>query len=335
MKKTITMKTALLLLAFLPIFISAQVFDQSNEPAIGALASLHLCDSNANHYANVVGNNVTWDYSQLAGIFGVTKDIEVKDASLDVNFASFPGATKMYDVGGTFQTFFSSNAGGRISQGFVFNEVSLGAVIASWTTNQENIMSYPFAYSNSVSDQFSGDVNSAATGIVPATGTSFATFDGKGTLLLPGNNTYNNVLRYHLKDSATALVFGTPVAFVREAFEYYDLTLSNLPIFVVLAVDVNSAIFTNQSTLVLSKDMPTTFVGLEDVKLTNLKLYPNPTNATLSLSSEALGHSFNIINPLGATVASGVYTESLDVTNLENGVYFLQMDQQVFSFVKN
>jgi hypothetical protein len=329
------MKTALLLFAFLPLFFTAQVFDQSNEPAIGALASLHLCDSNANHYANVVGNNVTWDYSQLSGIFGVTKDIQVTDATLDVNYASFLGATKMYDVGGTFQTFFSSTAGGRVSQGFVFNEVSLGAVIASWTVNQENIMSYPFAFSNSVADQFSGDVNSTATGIVPATGASFATFDGKGTLLLPGNNTYNNVLRYHLKDSATAMVFGTPVAFVREAFEYYELTLSNLPIFVVLAVDVNSAIFANQSTMVLSKDMPTTFVGLANNQIANIKLYPNPANTTLSLSDEAIGQTFNISNTLGATVANGVYANAIDVTNLDNGVYYLQMNQQVFSFVKN
>jgi hypothetical protein len=136
------MKTIYLLIISLPFFSVAQSFDATNEAAIGSLASLHLCDSNANIQANTMGANVTWDFSQIAGVFGVTKDVQILDATQDPNYASFTGSTKMYDIGGNLQTFYSSTPNGRISQGFVFNEASLGAVVASWNVNQENLMVY-------------------------------------------------------------------------------------------------------------------------------------------------------------------------------------------------
>jgi hypothetical protein len=312
------MKTIYLLIISLPFLSVAQSFDATNEAAIGSLASLHLCDSNANIQANIMGANATWDFSQIAGVFGVTKDVQMLDATQDANF----------------QTFFSSTPNGRTSQGFVFNEVSLGAVIASWNVDQENVMSYPFAYGNNVNDVFSGTVTSTATGTLPATGTSYAAIDGSGTLLLPGGNSYSNVLRYHLKDSAVASVFGTNVAFVRDVFEYYDFTVGNLPLFITMSVDVNSALLTNNSTMILSKDQPTSYVGSSELSFPAVTLYPNPVTNHLQLSGVSLGDAYRMVTLTGKTIEMGSYQGTIDVTNVNAGVYFIQINGQTVEFIK-
>jgi hypothetical protein len=328
------MKSIYLFIIALPFLSIAQSFDATNEAAIGSLASLHLCDSNANIQSNIMGANVTWDFSQIAGIFGVTKDVQMLDATLDANYASFTGATKLYDIGTTFQTFYSSTPNGRSSQGFVFNEVSLGSVVASWNIDQENVMSYPFAFGSTVNDVFSGTVTSTATGTVPATGSSYAAIDGSGTLMLPGGNSYSNVLRYHLKDSAVASVFGTNVAFVRDVFEYYDFTVGNLPIFITMSVDVNSALFVNSSTVILSKDQPLTFVGESELNMPSIQLYPNPAVNEIQLSGVKIGDEYAILNLAGIRMNSASYKGSIDVTNLSTGVYLLQINGQTLEFIK-
>ncbi len=329
------MKSIYLLIVALPFLSLAQSFDVNNEAAIGSLASLHLCDSNANIQANNMGANVTWDFSQISGIFGITKDVQILDATQDANYASFAGSSKMYDIGGNLQTFFSSTASGRVSQGFVFNEVSLGAVVASWSTDQENLMTYPLTFGSSpLVDAFSGTVTSTATGTLPATGTSVTMVDGIGTLLLPGGNSYTNVLRFHLKDSAIATVFGTNVAFVRNVFEYYDFTVSNLPIFITMSVDVNSALINNSSTIILSKDQPLTFVGGSELSMPSIQLYPNPAFNQIQLEGAQIGDHFKVVTLTGSVLSTGTYAGSIDVTNLSNGVYLLQINGQTVEFIK-
>lgn len=329
------MKSIYLLIIALPFLSIAQSFDATNEAAIGSLASLHLCDSNANIQSNIMGANVTWDFSQIAGIFGVTKDVQMLDATQDANYASFAGSTKMYDIGGNLQTFYSSSANGRISQGFVFNEVSLGAVVASWSTDQENLMSYPLSLgSNPLIDAFSGTVTSTATGTLPASGSSVTMVDGTGTLLLPGGNSYTNVLRFHLKDSAVASVFGTNVAFVRNVYEYYDFTVNNLPIFITMSVDVNSALINNSSTIILSKDQPLTFVGGNEITMESIQPYPNPVTNELYIKGAAYGDEFELYDLLGKLIGTGSYEGPINVTNLTAGVYLLQINGQTVEFLK-
>lgn len=329
------MKSIFSFFLLVPGLMFAQSFDASNEAAIGDLVSLHLCDSNANIQANVMGSNAVWDFSTISGIFGVTKDVQVLDATLDANYASFAGATKLYDIGGTLQTFYSSSAAGRVSQGFVFNEVSLGAVVASWSTDQENLMNYPYGFgSNPVLDIFSGTVTSNATGTLPASGTSATLVDGIGTLQLPGGNTYTNVLRFHLKDSAVATVFGTNVAFIRNVYEYYDFTVSNLPIFLTMKVDVNSALIMNSSTVILSKDQPLTFVGLTEDMPSKMALYPNPVTNALTLEGVSENEPYFITSVTGSIVQTGKYSGPIDVTNLLPGVYLLRINNQTVEFIK-
>jgi hypothetical protein len=196
-------------------------------------------------------------------------------------------------------------------------------------------MVYPLSLaSNPLIDAFSGTVTSTATGTLPATGSSVTMVDGSGTLLLPGGNSYANVMRFHLKDSANASVFGTNVAFVRNVYEYYDFTVSNMPIFITMSVDVNSALINNSSTIILSKDQPLTFVGETEINLPSIHLYPNPAVHEIQLDGVKIGDDYAITNLAGIRMNSGSYKGSIDVTNLSTGVYLLQINGQTLEFIK-
>lgn len=328
------MKKIIISLFLVPLFASAQNFNPTNEASIGSLQSLFLCDSNTFSYAATVGSNVTWDYSQLAGIFGVVKDVQIKDATLDSEYASFSGSQKTMEIGATLRTFYSSDASSRISQGFVFNEVSLGNVVASWPVNNELLMNYPFALGSSTSDLFDGTITSTTTGTIPTNGVSITSADGIGTLLLPGGTSYSNVLRFHLKDSASAIVFNTPVHFIRNQFEYYDFTFSNLPIFLYSNIKLQSAILNNSSTLVLSKDQATTFVGLEEDKMDLFTIYPNPVQNKLQIKGSLDPKEITICDPKGAIQNYTLENSSIDVTQFPSGVYFIRSGAFVKKFIK-
>jgi hypothetical protein len=171
----------------------------------------------------------------------------------------------------------------------------------------------------------------------PASGSCFATIDGAGTLILQ-QNTYNNVIRYHLKDSIVTNVSGLPVSLVRNWYEYYDFTGNSLPLFIVVNLKVYSAFINNETSLVLSSDQPTTFVGLSESANQVKIVYPNPANDVLNISAN--GEISNVvISALDGKILKTTTESSVDVSDLKTGMYIYQVivDGKVFSgnFVKN
>jgi hypothetical protein len=329
------MKKLLLTLCFVPAIGFSQM-TQNNEPAVGATSTLYLCDSNVTQYANLVGSNQTWDYSTLAGITDPsnpgnarTKDVTVTAPNTTTSDSLFIGSLKKYSIGPSINTFYSSTATQRISQGYMFNESSLGNVIVNWTggttPNNEILNDYPFALAGLTTDIFSGTITSSATGTIPSSGSSVASLDGTGTLLLPGGNSYANVLRYHLKDSATAVVFGQTVSLVRNWYEYYDYTVSNLPIFISIDLNVNLSSINSSSTIVLSKIQPTTFVGMSENELTNFKVYPNPVNDILNIEVEGnFDYQISTIN--GEKLTDGKNNSQINISDLPAGFYLITIN---------
>lgn len=72
-------------------------------------------------------------------------------------------------------------------------------------------------------------------------------------------------------------------------------------------------------------------VGINEHELkVSLKIYPNPTNSVLYIpdEEETLAHSMiEITNSLGQIVFQGAYTNSIDVSGLSPGCYFLNIRQ--------
>ncbi len=60
-----------------------------------------------------------------------------------------------------------------------------------------------------------------------------------------------------------------------------------------------------------------------------ISIYPNPVKHTLNISMlEASGKDYLIYNSLGQVILKGTFVESLDVSNLSNGVYILQINTE-------
>jgi hypothetical protein len=208
-------------------------------------------------------------------------------------------------------------------------------VVASWSVDPENLMAYPFALGNNINDVFSGTITSAATGVLSAQGISTSSADGSGTLLLPNGGTYTNVLRYHLRDSASAVIFGTPVSFVRNEYEYYDLAASNLPIFIYTRIKVVSALLNNTSTLVLSKDQPTTFVGVNELDSQVFSISPNPVMDLLNIEGlNGAEENYSVIDLTGREYSTGKTTGKIDLSALPSGTYFLTIGHSNIKFIK-
>jgi len=340
------MKKLLLLFTLVPVVTFSQM-NQGNEPLVDDSLVMYICDSNAMQYANLTGSGLTWDYSNIGGYQDnsatyITKKVKVSSLNpLSVD-SSFTGATKKYSIGPSINTYYSSTSSERSSQGYIFNEPGLGDVIVNLTKgnnpNAEIMNVYPFAYPNVTTDIFSGQITTALTGTLPTSGTSVAKIDGSGTLVLPGNNSYANVIRYHLEDSASATTLFGQVSLVRNWYEYYDYTISKLPIFISINLNISTPLTDISSSLLLSRNQPTTIVGINENELSNIQIYPNPVNDLLNVNSRD-NFEFEVSSISGEILFEGKNETKIDISELPSGIYLFKIISnkatKTIRFVKN
>ena len=328
-------KTLLLSTLSLTLYSSAQM-TQANEPTVPTLTSMHVCDSFATNYDGVTGTGITWDYSNLAG-YDFQLDVEAVDPATTTYASDFPSSTYAIKVGTSLTTYFSSTASDRSSQGFVFSEASLGDVIATFDADNELVANYPFAYGNSLTDNFSGNLGYLGGLSTTATGTGYAQIDGSGTLELMGN-TLSNVIRYKLVDTSWATItLPFPLGdmeFIRRQYEYYDYTISNLPVLIHSTITVQNVGATSPistQSLVLSYYAPTVFVGLEENADFQFTVYPNPTNDEIRINGQfSDAASVEILDQTGRIVLQSSLAQGqvISLANLTNGMYLVRVTDQ-------
>lgn len=313
----------------------AQSLTQTNEPVIGDTKLMYTCDTLTDPLASTTGSGITWDYSQILGMSGQTQTIEIIDPATTANAASFPSSTKAFAIQGSLTNYFNSSTTDRVSQGFVYEEPNFGTVLAVFDTDEQTTIQYPFAYSNNFSDVFSGQLSFEFNGLPQnptCTGTSYATIDGQGTLLLPSSTSTSNVIRYKIIDTVfTQIVFVIPmdIEFIRTQYEYYDVANSSLPIFTHSSVKIQQAGATTplmSQTIVLSSVQPTQNVGLDEMA-SSFTIYPNPSEGTINFKGDfAADASALIFDNSGRqvkTIESLSNGQSLDLSTLNKGMYLV------------
>lgn len=175
------MKKIILSISLLSSVISFGQFTQANEPVIGDTRTLYLVDSFAPNYATVIGSNVTWDYSQTPRILNQSKQLNVVNPTTTSQASLFTNSTKAIEIPGFTTSYFTSTTTARSSQGFTFIEPTFGAVNAVLGTDNELLMTYPFAVTNNLVDAVAGTIN-VSLGTFNCTGTAAAAVDGSGNL---------------------------------------------------------------------------------------------------------------------------------------------------------
>ena len=317
----------------------AQQLDLTNEPAIGESTIMYVCDTLTDAYATTTGAGVTWDYSQILGVNGTTKTLEILDATLTADAASFPTSTKVMSIQGVIKNYFNSSATNRVSQGFVYNEPSLGSVLATFDADNETTINYPFMNGNYFVDNFSGMLAFSFNGLPQnpvCTGSIRAEIDGLGTLILPSSNTHTSVIRYKSVDTVfTQVIFVTTldVQLVRTQYEYYDLANGNLPLFVYTNVQFAQQGSTTpllEQTNVISSIQPLQNVGVENISSTEFSVYPNPSEGIInfkgSFDSNASAIIYDQSGRLVSTIETLVNGQSIDLSHLNKGMYLVSVN---------
>lgn len=345
------MKKQLFIIATLISSISfGQSLTQANEPTIGQSIQMYVCDTTVGNLATVMGNNVTWDYSNIVSDGGATSLIDIVSAAQTTNGAFFQNSTKAISFQGALLNYISSTPTQRLSQGFVFNDAVLGDVVADFNANSEKVVAYPFSLGNSVTDNFNGTISFTFNGGLQTptcTGNSLAKIDGQGTLKLPSNTNLSNVIRYVLVDTIFTQVSILPFPFpasdiqiIRKQYEYYNLTATSLPVFVYTSIDVlqsgSSTPLVSQKNI-LSSVQPTNTSGLNEQEKSTFLVYPNPTNGELNIIDSFNGSTtLCVIDQTGRVVLSKntiTAAEILDLSSLKKGMYtvLFQSDDSVSS----
>lgn len=329
------MKKQLLFAFVLTTTLSQAQMTSSNEPAIGETIDMYVLDSNATNYSGVTGTGVTWDYSMLAGYNGTTSTMEVLDpATLPSTVAdSFPGATKVIQIGGTLETFFSSTTSDRNSQGFHMYDAGLGDILAMFTNDDQLIVTYPFDFGSTIQDNYDGNVSLSFNGIPvysPISGQIDATIDGTGTLKFPGGVDVANVMRYYSSDIATTTlpVLGA-VDVIKTQYEYYDHATQNLPVFAhitITLVQSGSTVPIQETHLVLSKYGTSDNVSVNEISEIEFQVAPNPTENSVKVFGEFSANAVAMITDQSGRVLNTfdvVNGASVDMTSFANGIYMM------------
>jgi hypothetical protein len=332
-------KQILLFFSAIPFMNFGQSMDQNNEPIVGQNNQLFMCDSLTDPLNSITGTGVVWDYSQIAGFSGQTKVIEIVDPSTTANASSFPTSTKAFSIQGSITNYFNSSATDRISQGFVFEEPSFGTVLATFDTDAQTTVQYPFANGDAFEDAFSGQLSFTFNGIPQnptCTGNSYASIDGSGTLKLPNSTNLNNVIRYKIVDTLfTQVVFVIPldIELIRTQYEYYDYTNGNLPVFIHSSVIIQQAGATTpllEQSVVLSAVEPTNFVELNETENMVFQFFPNPNNGNVIFTNASNAPAkITILDQTGRVVHEQVCNENvstIDINNLKSGSYIAKVN---------
>ncbi len=328
-EKRRNMKKLVLILSLFISFIGNAQLNQTNEPAINESTNMFFCDSFTVEYAGITGPAVIWDYTNLVGLTGEMRMMTMLDATLTPDAASFPSSTKALEIESFITSYFSSSATERVSQGFQFTEPSFGNVIAKFNTDAETVITYPFAYGNSLIDVFSGEVISAI-GTNPLTGKVNATIDGEGTLNLPLGISLPNVIRYHIVDTSFTTVLGLgDLEIIRRQYEYYDLANGNLPVLLftkIIIQNPGASAPISELSLVLSEYPTSLFAELEENPSINFSVYPNPAIDNISIDGKfSINATGIIIDQSGRIISSFELNNenTIDISSLASGLYQL------------
>jgi hypothetical protein len=314
--------------------ISFAQFEQTNEPSIGDESTLFVIDSLAPDFATETGSGATWDYSSYGGFDNDSRTLQVVDPSTTANASDFPSSEKALEIEGFLSSFFSSSATERSYQGFVYSDPGLGDILAQFSTDEAIQYEYPFDLADLLTDTYEGTVDVPPFAIGSAlTGSLSATVDADGgTLDLANGVQFTNVTRYKIEETSEVTTGLGTFVLDRIQYEYYDLSTSNLPVFVHTSVSLSQFGTTvTDFSLVLSAEDPENFVSVNEQinAVSEISIFPNPATdeVNFKLPQNLSSASFSIIDAVGRQVETGkldAVLNQVDVSSLKNGVYLVR-----------
>jgi len=269
------------------------------------------------------GTGQTWNFATISGTSTTSTAVAVGSTP---NGSSFPAANIAFSNTGSTYSYQKTSATALQHYG----TVAAGVVIAY--TNPEDLLHYPFAMSNTYSDNFAATfTNSGFT--FYRSGSVTITADGTGTLITP-TGTFTSVLRIHMVEnySDSANIFGTPTvtAYSNDQYLWYK-DGTHFPLASTFTFTTGAGTTSGGNYYV------STTVGIDEVNaLSNsLTVFPNPASQNVRLNFNLTDNQkieVVLANALGQVVytqntekISGEQTIDLNVSAFEKGVYFVRI----------
>ncbi|CAG0983810.1 MAG: T9SS type A sorting domain-containing protein [Bacteroidetes bacterium] len=306
-------------------------------PSIGETYTYYVADSLANPGGS--GANITWDFSTLKGYAVPTETIYIVNPALTPQGPVYFGSSQFADTSaGKNITYYTANSNEMINKGYVFVNPYTGSSVIEWDINDEKIMQFPFTYSTSFNDNYSGTLHYTVLG-TPLTaaisGSVNVQGDGHGTLMLPFSVTLSNVLRVVTTENASANIPGFgPVNISSTIYSFYEPGTSKYPILRI----INSTLNGTQSNMAYCKYPLNAGASVtENGAFHNISLFPNPANQHTQLSfyssKSNTAHILlkNILGQKVSTVFSGTLnagnnTFTIETEQLKSGIYFITIE---------
>lgn len=299
----------------------------ANEPVVGDQRGVIALDTSFYTTGlpnNISGNNVTWDFSNLAinSTVGVVSSDFIAAGSATVTPPA--GATLAEDQNGSY-TFFKSTTS---PDKYELVSVKFGTFALTFT-NTALVAQWPVSYGYNVTDNAAGSVQFSIS--ANFTGSTNTTADGTGTLMMPQGNTFTNVLRLKSVQTLTMTVFSFPVGNVKQTIYQYYAPGDKFPI---LTVNQTATTFSSQTTNVTTANGNSNHlaIGIKENQLNKVdfNVLPNPANTSVSIELEKnkVANSLTLINAVGQEVKRIANSNTLHVSEVANGIYYLEVSSE-------
>ncbi len=314
-----------------------QIIAAGDSLTLGDSKLYFRADTTAPLYENVIGGNITWDYSGLTMEPGSPSETNTVIAiSASSYSADFPNAQYHEDFPTGIQSFFTNNGNDLEIEGFVFSNGGVDYRIVYDDDNLQ-LMSRPVSLNDMINDNIEGTAFapfSGSTATADITGTAVTQADGEGTLVI-GNNSYPNTIRIKTVENSSGTAFfqmvnvGT-ISVLRKNYAYYSTSTSDhFPLLTVSTISITiPGGATVEQKIVWSKDDTGNYlsIGKELKQDLSLNLFPNPADDNLNINTSAGTESIKVFNTIGELVKiinNPKSTETINVSNLSAGVYFV------------
>jgi len=294
----------------------------NNAPVPTEVFTSKNCDSTG-VTAGAAGTNVTWDFRNLTFLTSNNVQNFVAPGSTTYG-ASYPNATVAGDDN-TGIDYFQLSGNDFINLG----DGSSNYVIAY--SDPQLLFTFPFTYNSSITDNTAGSY-SIFGGTANRSGVSQTVGDGTGTLLLPFNISYTDVLRVKIihtfQDQSTLGNVNT----TQTAYQWYNAS-SKFPLLQILTVKSTGLVNINTKNVMVNADA----VGINEKSvLKAFNIYPNPSNgnSTIRFSlNKRSDVSIFIYNTVGQIIEEkimsgmypGEYGHTFETAGIAKGVYLVKL----------
>jgi len=298
----------------------------TNAPSIGDEINMQYVD-HGGLTPGASGAGVSWDFGTLTN--GDQMNVLVVDPTTTPYSGDFPTADVAFSTGGIAFAYNVIDNSGIYTLGYGAD--TGGVVILNVFTNMETMITYPFTFNSAFSDDFKGGFTAAGVELRQS-GTVTTTGDAYGTISLP-IGTFNNVLRVKSQRTQVDSMFLGAM--------FLQATVSSTVLYNWYTSSSTTPLFSLQTD---NAGAPTSAfyeegtTGIDDSKtqIINLMIYPNPAtdNLTVSYSIDFDAEvNISVVNQLGQKVLnelkqyqqSGTITESIDISNIPAGIYYVQV----------